>query len=113
MNPISSFAGILALLVLVTAQATLYTIEEGQQVVILQFGRPVGGAIREAGLHWKLPFIQEIRRFDKRLRWPRKSPQNIAPEYPHGRLSGRTARISGGARGSSASVREGGMRVAN
>jgi membrane protease subunit HflC len=33
----------------------------------LQFGRPVGSPTSEAGLHFKIPFIQEVRRFDKRL----------------------------------------------
>jgi modulator of FtsH protease HflC len=46
---------------------TFYTLEEGQQAVIVQFGRPVGDSVTEAGLHIKLPFVQEVRRFEKRL----------------------------------------------
>jgi membrane protease subunit HflC len=46
---------------------TFYTVEEGQQAVIVQFGRPVGEPVTEAGLHVKLPFVQEVRRFEKRL----------------------------------------------
>jgi membrane protease subunit HflC len=46
---------------------TFYTLEEGQQAVIVQFGRPVGETVTEAGLHIKLPFVQEVRRFEKRL----------------------------------------------
>ncbi|MPZ76385.1 MAG: protease modulator HflC [Deltaproteobacteria bacterium] len=46
---------------------SFYVVEEGQQAVVLQFGRPVGAAVSEAGLHFKIPFIQEVRRFDKRL----------------------------------------------
>jgi membrane protease subunit HflC len=42
-------------------------VEEGQQAVIVQFGRPVGEPVTEAGLHVKLPFVQEVRRFEKRL----------------------------------------------
>jgi len=53
-------AGILAL-------GAIYTLEEGQQAVIVQFGRPVGDTVTEAGLHFKLPFVQEVRRFEKRL----------------------------------------------
>ena len=45
----------------------LYTVQEGQQAIVLQFGRPVGETISEAGLHMKLPFVQEVRRFEKRL----------------------------------------------
>jgi modulator of FtsH protease HflC len=58
---------ILAAVVLLAASGTFYVLEEGQQAVILQFGRPVGGAVTEAGLHLKIPFIQEVRRFEKRL----------------------------------------------
>src|SRR5918993_188950 len=46
---------------------TFYTLEEGQQAVIVQFGRPVGEPVTEAGLHVKLPFVQGVRRFEKRL----------------------------------------------
>ena len=46
---------------------TFYTLEEGQQAVIVQFGRPVGEPVTEAGLHVKLPFVQAVRRFEKRL----------------------------------------------
>ena len=44
-----------------------YTLEEGQQAIVLQFGRPVGSTVTDAGLHVKLPFVQEVRRFEKRL----------------------------------------------
>lgn len=59
--------GILAVAIAVSLFSALYTIEEGQQAVIVQFGRPVGETVTEAGLHIKLPFIQEVRRFEKRL----------------------------------------------
>lgn len=47
--------------------STLYILNEGQQAIIVQFGRPVGDTVTEAGLHVKLPFIQVVRRFEKRL----------------------------------------------
>src|SRR3972149_423143 len=58
---------ILVALVLLAAFGAFYVLEEGEQAVILQFGRPVGAPATEAGLHFKVPFIQEVRRFDKRL----------------------------------------------
>lgn len=58
---------IVAGLVLLSVLGSFYIVEEGQQAVILQFGRPVGTTISEAGMHFKIPFIQEVRRFDKRL----------------------------------------------
>jgi modulator of FtsH protease HflC len=56
-----------AVLLVILAYSALYTVEEGQQAVVLQFGRPVGETITEAGLHVKLPFVQNVRRFEKRL----------------------------------------------
>lgn len=44
-----------------------YTVSETQQAVITQFGEPVGGPIKEAGLHWKTPFIQQVNYFEKRI----------------------------------------------
>src|SRR5437762_8009145 len=47
-----------------------YTVHQTQQVIITQFGKPVGEPITEPGLHLKLPFIQEVNRIDKRfLEW--------------------------------------------
>lgn len=51
----------------VVVLASAYTIDETQYGIILQFGEPVGEAVSEPGLHWKRPFIQEVRRFDKRM----------------------------------------------
>ncbi|MDQ7784131.1 MAG: protease modulator HflC [Desulfomonilaceae bacterium] len=45
----------------------IYTLEEGKQAIIVQFGRPVGDTVTEAGLHFKLPLVQKVRRFEKRL----------------------------------------------
>ncbi len=46
--------------------ACAYTVEEGKQAVITQFSRPVR-FVTEAGLHFKLPFIQTVHRLEKRL----------------------------------------------
>ncbi|MCH8215548.1 MAG: hypothetical protein IH892_02120 [Planctomycetes bacterium] len=46
--------------------ASLYVVEEGTQVVVTQFGRPVA-AWTEAGLRFKIPFVQEVHTLDKRL----------------------------------------------
>lgn len=47
-----------------------YTIHETKQVVITQFGKPVGEPIIEPGIHFKLPFIQTANYFEKRfLEW--------------------------------------------
>jgi membrane protease subunit HflC len=46
---------------------TVYTVDETEQVVITQFGQPMGDPIKVSGLHIKTPFVQEVNRFDKRI----------------------------------------------
>jgi membrane protease subunit HflC len=54
------------LLAVVLLYASVYTVSETEQVIITQFGKPVGGPVTEAGLHLMVPFIQTLHRFDKR-----------------------------------------------
>jgi membrane protease subunit HflC len=58
------FPGALAL-ILVLFLST-YTLQETEQAILVQFGRPVGGLVTEPGLHLKVPLIQTVHRFDKR-----------------------------------------------
>ncbi len=58
---------VLIVLVVVVGASTLFQVDEAEQAIIVQFGAPVGEPITDAGLHLKLPFVQEVRRFDKRL----------------------------------------------
>jgi membrane protease subunit HflC len=64
---------ILAILVLgipaaaVMLGSGLFVIDQAEQGILVQFGEPVGDVVAKPGLHWKRPFIQEVRRFDKRL----------------------------------------------
>ncbi|MBU0482180.1 MAG: protease modulator HflC [Proteobacteria bacterium] len=44
-----------------------YVLPEGYQAVITEFGKPVGQPITEAGLKFKLPVIQEVTYFDKKI----------------------------------------------
>ena len=47
-----------------------YVVQETEQVIITQFGKPVGKPISEPGIHFKLPFLQEANFFEKRfLEW--------------------------------------------
>ena len=41
-----------------------YVVQETDQVIITQFGKPVGEPVTEAGLHFKMPFIQEVNRIE-------------------------------------------------
>ena len=58
---------LVAIIILLTIGNATYTIDQGEQGIIVQFGEPVGDVVAEPGLHFKKPFIQEVRRFDKRL----------------------------------------------
>jgi membrane protease subunit HflC len=50
--------------------SSAYTVNEVEQVIITQFGKPVGEPVTEAGLKFKVPFIQEVNPIDKRvLEW--------------------------------------------
>ncbi|TVP94968.1 MAG: protease modulator HflC [Planctomycetaceae bacterium] len=59
--------GLVALVVVVLGLASIYTLDASQQAIIVQFGAPVGEPVTEPGLHFRVPFVQEVRRFDKRL----------------------------------------------
>ncbi len=49
---------------------SIYTVDEVEQAIITQFGKPVGEPVVEAGLKFKIPFIQEVNPIDKRvLEW--------------------------------------------
>jgi membrane protease subunit HflC len=69
-SPVGGLAAVVLALVLA---ASAYTVDEAEQVVVTQFGRPVGrpvnaaGAPGGAGLHFKLPLVQTVNRFDKRI----------------------------------------------
>ena len=41
-----------------------YVVKETDQVILTQFGKPVGEPVTEAGLHFRLPFIQEVNRIE-------------------------------------------------
>jgi membrane protease subunit HflC len=56
-----------AVLVLALISASTYTLDEVEQAVVVQLGAPVGDPVTTPGLHFKLPMIQEVRRFDRRL----------------------------------------------
>lgn len=55
---------------LLSAYWSAYTVNQAEQVIVTQFGRPVGDPVTEPGLHFKLPFVQQVNSFDKRyLAW--------------------------------------------
>ncbi|HKJ04186.1 MAG TPA: protease modulator HflC [Geopsychrobacteraceae bacterium] len=53
----------------IVAQGGLYVVNEAEQAIVTQFGKPIGD-VKGSGLHFKLPFVQKVTRFEKRiLKW--------------------------------------------
>jgi modulator of FtsH protease HflC len=62
--------GVIAALLWILLANTIYVVHEPEQVIITQFGKPVGDPISTPGLKMKAPFIQRVHRFDRRfLEW--------------------------------------------
>jgi modulator of FtsH protease HflC len=71
-----SFVLILLGLLAVAAYLTLFTVHQTQQALVLEFGKPKR-LITQPGLHYKIPFIQNVEYFDKRLLDLDSSPQEV------------------------------------
>jgi membrane protease subunit HflC len=56
-----------ALILAIVFFSSCYVVREWEQVVITQFGDPVGEPVTESGIHFKIPFVQKINRFEKRI----------------------------------------------
>ncbi|MBU0635093.1 MAG: protease modulator HflC [Candidatus Omnitrophica bacterium] len=68
MKKLISIILFLSLVVIVlAASGFIYTVDETQQVVITQFGQPIGAPVKDAGLHFKVPFIQQANYFEERI----------------------------------------------
>ena len=69
----SPVGGFFALLAAIAIFGCAYTVDQTEQVVLTQFGRPIGEPINAAtsrsgaGLHFKFPFVQTANRFEKRI----------------------------------------------
>ena len=72
---------ILAAALLFLIYHSLYTLTEWQQAVITQFGAIKGDPVTEAGLHFKVPFVQQVHRYDRRLmRWDGQETTTITAD---------------------------------
>ena len=63
----SLFGGLLLGLLLLLGFSSSYTVLETEQVIITQFGKPNPQPVTQAGLHFKLPLIQEVNVIDKQI----------------------------------------------
>lgn len=68
--------GVFVIIIFLFVTGKVYTVREDQQVILTQFGKPVGDPVTEAGLHFKLPFIVKMNVIEKRvLAWDGMSSQ--------------------------------------
>ena len=58
---------IMVLAVIILFSGFAYVVDETKQVVITRFGKPVRKPVKEAGLHFKVPFIEDANFFNKNL----------------------------------------------
>ena len=77
MKALLSVAGVFVVIaVAIILNASLYTVDVREQVIITQFSQIKGEPIKEPGLHFKMPFIQKINRFSNQvLEWDGPSAQ--------------------------------------
>jgi len=69
---------VLLVVAAILAAGSCYVVGEREQVIVTEFGRPVGAPVTEAGLHWKKPFVQDVRRLDKRVLYWRGEAREIS-----------------------------------
>lgn len=66
MNVKAVLFSVIGFVLLTVASSSLFVVNQVQQAIVLQFGAPVR-VVQEPGLHMKMPFIQELIFYDKRL----------------------------------------------
>ena len=62
-----TLAAVAVFLLFILFGGAFFVVDETEQVVVTQFGKPVGESIKNAGLHFKIPFIQDANYFPKNL----------------------------------------------
>ena len=76
MKPTSMFTSVIAVVVLLVLSNSLYIIKETERGVKLQFGEVVEADL-QPGLHFKIPFVNTIRKFDARVQTLDTRPQSF------------------------------------
>ena len=65
-------AAFVAVVVILLGLSSMFVVSEGHSALVLQFGRIVHTDY-QPGLHFKLPVLQQVIHFDKRIHWLRMS----------------------------------------
>lgn len=95
MNPKIGFTFIVLAVALIGFSQSLFTVDEREQAIVLHLGEPVG-EIKAPGLHFKIPMIQEVRRFDSRILSVDPPPEQMVISSTQRRLEGDTSPVDEG-----------------
>ncbi|MBF0178902.1 MAG: protease modulator HflC [Magnetococcales bacterium] len=69
--------GFVVVAVALLLSQSAYTVAQWRQALVVQLGKPVKPAITDPGLHFKIPFLQDVHFFDKRMLEFDQEPQEI------------------------------------
>lgn len=69
-------AAVVLIAAIILLQASCYIVDEREQVVVTEFGQPVR-TVQTPGLHFKIPFIQQLHTFEDRLLYSDADPRQI------------------------------------
>jgi membrane protease subunit HflC len=75
-NSFLNILGIIIIVVVIVASQSVFTVDQREQALVLQLGNPIGEP-RKPGLHFKIPLIQEVKRFDARILPVDPSPEQV------------------------------------
>ncbi len=68
MKALTSTLGLaILILVVLVISGAFFVVKETEQAIVTQFKKPVGEPITKAGLHFKIPFIQDVTKIEKRV----------------------------------------------
>ncbi len=76
MKPKHILAIVGAILIIVLLNSSVFILNETQQAIVTQFGKPVGAPRTQPGMNFKIPLIHKVQFFDKRyLEWDGEANQ--------------------------------------
>ena len=65
-KPVLAIIGVIIAVLGIVAYSAAYTVHQTQQALVLQFGNPIR-TVPEPGLHFKMPFVQNVEYYDRRI----------------------------------------------
>lgn len=95
MNPKISFAFIIVAIVVIGLSQSVFTVDEREQAIVLHLGEPTGN-VKNPGLHFKIPVVQDVRRFDGRILSVDPPPEQMVISSTQRRVEGDTSPVDEG-----------------